>query len=207
MPCARGSPVIVAGLVLLAALSDRAGPRRRALRARSRAQQVEGDPGFGVRPARSRLPHRVVRRPHARRAARAEALDRHRAALPRVRRAGHGLDRLDQRRRPLRAAPGVALPRGPGPGARAPVPGPGPVPGGRSGGRLPAHAPGTRTTSCWSPAPCCRRWTWRAARPQGQIFEDVGTFFADPHGAYSRWNLALSGALGCEVPLAGHVRW
>lgn len=44
----------------------------------------------------------------------------------------------------------------------------------------------------------------RAARPQGQIFEDLGTFFADPHGAYSRWNLALAGALGCELPLAGH---
>jgi hypothetical protein len=43
-----------------------------------------------------------------------------------------------------------------------------------------------------------------AARPQGEIFEEVGAFFADPHGAYSRWNLALSSALGCEVPLGGH---
>jgi hypothetical protein len=43
-----------------------------------------------------------------------------------------------------------------------------------------------------------------AARPQGEIFEEAGTFFADPHGAYSRWNLALSGALGCELPLGGH---
>jgi hypothetical protein len=43
-----------------------------------------------------------------------------------------------------------------------------------------------------------------AVRPQSGIFEDVGSFFADPRGAYSRWNLALSGALGWEVPLAGH---
>ena len=44
-----------------------------------------------------------------------------------------------------------------------------------------------------------------AARPAGQIFEDVGTFFADPRGAYSRWNLALAGGGGCEFPLARHT--
>ena len=44
-----------------------------------------------------------------------------------------------------------------------------------------------------------------AARPTGQILEDVGTFFSDPRDAYSRWNLALSGSIGCEFPLAGHT--
>jgi hypothetical protein len=42
-------------------------------------------------------------------------------------------------------------------------------------------------------------------RPTGQIIEDVGTFFADPHGAYSRWNFALAGSAGGEFPLAGHT--
>jgi len=44
-----------------------------------------------------------------------------------------------------------------------------------------------------------------AALPRSRIFEQVGTFPSDPNRAYSRWNLSVSGALGCELPLAGHV--
>lgn len=44
-----------------------------------------------------------------------------------------------------------------------------------------------------------------AAGPAANIFEDVGTFFSDPRGAYRPWNLALSGGVGYEFPLAGHT--
>lgn len=42
------------------------------------------------------------------------------------------------------------------------------------------------------------------ARPAGEIYEEAGTFFADPSGVYSRWDLALAGGAGCEFPLLGH---
>jgi hypothetical protein len=42
------------------------------------------------------------------------------------------------------------------------------------------------------------------ARPAGEIYEETGTFFADPNGVYSRWDLALAGGAGCEFPLLGH---
>jgi hypothetical protein len=43
-----------------------------------------------------------------------------------------------------------------------------------------------------------------AAGPAATIFEDVGTFFSDPRGAYRPWNLALSGGVGYEFPFVGH---
>ena len=55
------------------------------------------------------------------------------------------------------------------------------------------------------PAPALPRLDRAGAHPQSLIFEDLGAFFADPRDAYSRWDLALSGGLGCEFPLAGHT--
>ncbi len=43
-----------------------------------------------------------------------------------------------------------------------------------------------------------------AARPQGQIFEQVGPFFGDPHRAYGHGNLMLAAGAGWEFPVAGH---
>jgi hypothetical protein len=46
-----------------------------------------------------------------------------------------------------------------------------------------------------------------AQQSDGRIFEGMGTFFADPNGAYSHGDLAVLGAAGWEFPSAvGHVR-
>jgi hypothetical protein len=51
------------------------------------------------------------------------------------------------------------------------------------------------------PAPLQRVGT-AVTRPAAMIFEKVGTL--DEIGSYARWNLALSGSVGCEFPFAGH---
>lgn len=43
------------------------------------------------------------------------------------------------------------------------------------------------------------------ARPEAQIFEKVGTVVLDDVDNYSRWNLALSGSVGCDFPFASHI--
>ncbi len=50
-----------------------------------------------------------------------------------------------------------------------------------------------------------KRALWPAASPNGQIFEEAGTFDADPNGQFRRWNLALSGGVGFELPRAGRT--